>query len=280
MIPSMPVRPAPLTPTGPLGAGLLVVGITVFAGCATSDLFGPTREQVLKGILASSVQVILENQEGRRFRSGSGVAIAVRPGSAGTNCFVLTSGHTFSGEAKRTETYVVLGRHEGALTKVRATVLAHRDTEDLDLALLSVRTDRCFAARPGRPPDLGEPVWVASFPWGRGMTLSRGIVSQIQINEPAPADPETGSRLMVDASVSYGASGGGVFDGRTGGLVGLVEGYRTARVSAQGAPSPWYVDVPVPGQTFVTPLVDIRRFLEETGYAGLLRSPAGRPRWS
>lgn len=40
---------------------------------------------------------------------------------------------------------------------------------------------------------------------------------------------------MVDASVSYGASGGGVFDARTGGLIGLVEGYRTARVTSHGA---------------------------------------------
>jgi hypothetical protein len=272
MILSMRVRRTPLAVAGAWCAGLVVVGITVLAGCATSDLFEPSRERVLKGVLASSVQVILENQEGRRFRSGSGVAIAVRPVPAGRDCFVLTSGHTFSGRAKGHETYVVLGRHERAPTKVRATMLAHRDTEDLDLALLSVQTDRCFAARPGRSPDLGEPVWVASFPWGRGMNLSRGIVSQIQISEAADGDPDTASRLMVDALVSYGASGGGVFDGRTGGLVGLVQGYRTARVSAQGgAPSPWYVDVPVPGQTFVTPLADIRRFLEETGYAELLR---------
>lgn len=75
---------------------------------------------------------------------------------------------------------------------------------------------------------------------------------------------------MVDASVSYGSSGGGVFDARGGGLIGLVEGYRTARVTSHGTGGDWYIDVPEPGQTFVTSLADIRRFLTETGHARLL----------
>ena len=59
---------------------------------------------------------------------------------------------------------------------------------------------------------------------------------------------------MVDASVSYGSSGGGVYQARGGALIGIVQGYSTARVTSQGADPPWYIDVPVPGQTFVTPL--------------------------
>jgi hypothetical protein len=74
---------------------------------------------------------------------------------------------------------------------------------------------------------------------------------------------------MVDASVSYGASGGGVFEAGTGRLIGLVEGYRTARVSFKGE-SARYIDVPVPGETYATSLADIRRFLGETGYGALL----------
>ena len=37
----------------------------------------------------------------------------------------------------------------------------------------------------------------------------------------------------------------------------------------------WYIDVPVPGQTHVTPLADIRKFLADFEQADLLR-PAGR----
>src|SRR5262249_2308441 len=88
-------------------------------------------------------------------------------------------------------------------------------------------------------------------------------------------DRETAARLMVDASVSYGSSGGGVYEAGRGGLIGVVEGYSTARVSAQGANPPWYIDVPVPGQTFVTPLSDVRRFLAEIGSLHLVASGPG-----
>jgi hypothetical protein len=66
------------------------------------------------------------------------------------------------------------------------------------------------------------------------MTLARGIVSQVNGVHSVVGDQELAPRLMVDASVSYGASGGGVYDARDGGLIGLVEGYRTARVTSQG----------------------------------------------
>ena len=88
---------------------------------------------------------------------------------------------------------------------------------------------------------------------------------------------------MVDASVSYGASGGGVFDATTGRLIGLVEGYRTARVSFKGDTAARYIDVPVPGETYVSPLGDIRRFLTDNGYAdlaGLRPALAAPPRRS
>jgi hypothetical protein len=99
------------------------------------------------------------------------------------------------------------------------------------------------------------------------MTLVGGIVSQINVDQPG--DRDTAPRLIVDASVSYGSSGGGVYEGRSGRLVGLVEGYRTARVSFQGDTSQ-YIDVPLPGETYVVPLADIRRFLSEADQKDLL----------
>jgi len=151
---------------------------------------------------------------------------------------------------------------------VRAAVVSHRETDDIDLGLLRVTSRHCSAVRLGGPPVLGEEIWVVAFPWGRNMTLVGGIVSQV--NEDNPADREAAPRLMVDASVSYGASGGGVYDAHTGQLVGLVEGYRTARVSFRVDAYPGHIDVPVPGETYVTPLAQIRRFLSEAGYAELV----------
>jgi len=79
-----------------------------------------------------------------------------------------------------------------------------------------------------------------------------------QVNGDQPGDRGTAPRLIVDASVSHGA-GGGVYDERTGRLLGLVEEYGTARVSCGGDAR--YIDVPVPGETDVVPLAAIRRFL-------------------
>jgi S1-C subfamily serine protease len=154
-------------------------------------------------------------------------------------------------------------------------VVVHRDTDDTDLALLRARTDECFPAQFGNRPALGDPIWVVAYPWGRNMTLVGGIVSQV--NADQPGDRATAPRFIVDASVSYGSSGGGVYDAE-GRLVGVVEGYRTARVSFEGNASPQYINVPVPGETYVVPLADIRRFLsqgDQTDLPNALRTVGG-----
>jgi hypothetical protein len=73
-----------------------------------------------------------------------------------------------------------------------------------------------------------------------------------------------GAVRMIDASVSYGASGGGVFDAATGTLVGIVESYRTARVALPTVPEK-ILDLPVPGETTVVGVPLIRRFLQSSG---------------
>jgi len=249
----------------------LALGVIIGAlvnGCGLARFGEPRREEVLERILPSAVQIIIEQQEGRRVRTGSGVVLASQRTDEHTDCFILTSGHTVSGIAGRKEVFVVFGRDRGPAKKTPATVVAFRERADLDLALLQSRANPCVPVRTGGPPLLGETVWVVGFPWGRHMTLASGIVSQI--NAEDGVDRETAARLMVDASVSYGSSGAGVYEARGGGLIGVVEGYSTARVSAQGADPPWYIDVPVPGQTFVTPLSDVRRFLAEVGYGHLV----------
>jgi S1-C subfamily serine protease len=238
------------------------------AGCAIGPSRVPSREQVLERMVPSAVQIVLE-KDGQRLRSGSGVVVAARPSTQGNECFVLTSGHTLSRRTAGDQVFILFGRHQGSGTKTIATVLEHRDTTDLDLALLRADTSACFPAQFGGPPRLGEPIWVLAYPWGRNMTLAGGIVSQV--NTEQPGDRDTSPRLIVDASVSYGASGGGVYDER-GRLVGLVEGYRTARVSFQAEASQKYIDVPVPGETYVVPLADIRRFLGQTDIRHLPRT--------
>jgi S1-C subfamily serine protease len=258
----------------------IVVAITALGyGCALTRPDAPSREDVLERLLPSAVQIVLEHPEGRRFRTGSGVIIASRPAASGPSerpeCFVLTSGHTVAGAAGQKAIYLLFGRQRGEGTKASAVVVAHRETADVDVALLRAESHDCVPAHPAGTPRLGAEIWVLTFPWGRNMVLAGGIVSQVHGDEAA--DPGSASHLMVDASVSYGSSGGGVYEARGGGLIGLVEGYRTARVTSQGSESPWYIDVPMPGQTLVTPLAEIRRFLADTGHADLIE---GTPTFS
>ena len=254
------MRPELLTRT------LLTLWSALLLGsCATARFGAPTREEVLQKILPSAVQVVVEQREGRRIKSGSGVAIALRRTAEGPACFVLTSGHTFSGLAGKTEIYAVFGRHLGAGRKVHALLVNARN-DAIDLALLRAETDECPTARPGAAPALGASIWVVGFPLGRHIMLSSGVVGQVVVGEAG----DSAGRLVVDAPVTYGVSGGGVYDARTGGLLGLVEGFSTARLTAQGSSPGWYVDVPVPGQTFVTPLDDVRQFLADIERADLL----------
>lgn len=248
-----------------LAVGLLALG----AGCTIAPLGPPTREHMLAQVLPSAAQIIVE-QGSRRVRSASGVVLAVRSSPQGMDCYVLTSGHTLARGTGEEAVSVLLSRYDGPGVKARAAILALRDTVDLDLGLLRVSGVPCTPAQLGEPPTLGAEIWVIAFPWGRHLTLVSGIISQLNPHgstdsvEPAP-------RLMVDASVSYGSSGGGVYAVRSGRLVGLVEGYRTARVPLPGETAS-YIEVPSPGETNVTPLSDIRRFLMEVGYASLLGS--------
>jgi S1-C subfamily serine protease len=245
----------------------ILIGAMAAAGCASAP-WKSSREEVLQQILPSAVQIVVERREGSRLTSGSGVAIGSRKTATGAACFVLTAGHTVAAYAGKAEIYAVFGRHLGTGRKARASLVASRN-DTIDLALLRTEADQCAPVRSARPPALGEPIWVVGFPLGRHIMLSSGIVSQVIWD--GVNDSSAPGRLMVDAPVNYGVSGGGVFDARTGGLIGVVEGFSTARVTPQGSTPAWYIDVPVPGQTHVTPLADIRTFLSDFEQADLLR---------
>jgi hypothetical protein len=244
---------------------LLWVG-TFGGGCVGGRLGRPSEREILKRILGSSVQVVLE-WNGDRFRTGSGVIIGVRPDGVSTDCLVLTSAHTFHAVGPASETYVLLDRHQGPGRRGRAQVLAVREADEVDLALLEAPVPGCGATALGRPPALGDRIWIVGFPWGRQLRLIGGIVSQIALDDHGRR--EAGSTLMVDASVAYGMSGGGVFDALSGRLVGVVQGYGTARVPLGEKPALQYIDVPVPGETYVTSLETIERFLRDAGHPDL-----------
>jgi hypothetical protein len=233
----------------PSTATLVLAAIALVAsGCATSPR-PQTRSELLRGVLPSTVQLLAERPGGGR-RAASGVVLASDSGRACT--WVLTAGH-FVAPPVPESIYV---RTAGARERFRATVV--RADGEADLALLLVPGLVLPPVRRREVAHLGDDVWVVAFPRGRQMTLVSGTVSQVGTG--SDTDATEGPVRLVDTSVSYGASGAGVFDAETGELIGVVEGYRTAQIAARDAPDR-VMEIPVPGETLVISAQAIRRFL-------------------
>jgi hypothetical protein len=231
-----------------LAAAVTAVAV---AGCATVD--PRTDRDTLPGIVASIVQLRAE-LDGDDRRSGSGVVVASDPQSS--RCWIITTRHLLEPTRPR-RLFARLAGHRGSLDAEVVKI-----SDELDLAILAVRGVAPPAVTLKDVTGLGQDVWVAGFPWGRRLTVVRGVVSQLAGD--ADEAPLRGPARMVDASVSYGTSGGGVFEVSTGSLVGIVEGYRTARVTLPKAPES-VLHVPVPGETTVISSAGIRRFLSSAG---------------
>jgi serine protease Do len=229
---------------------LAAVATLALAGCASVD--ARSDHDLLERILPSVVQ-LRADLDGDDRRAGSGVVIAADP--RGPRCWVVTTRHLLQPTAPRQLSVRVAG-HRATLTAEVVKV-----SDEVDLAIVSVEG---IAPPPVALKDvarLGQAVWVAGFPWGRRLTLVRGVVSQIGGEDDARLE---GPVRMVDASVSYGTSGAGVFEVSTGSLIGIVEGYRTARVALPHAPEN-VLHVPVPGETTVVSAAGVRRLLSSAG---------------
>jgi serine protease Do len=236
---------------------LMFVGVVVFGGCSTAGR-SSTRADVIRQILPSTVQLRCERDSGDR-RAASGVVLARDVSTRRT--WIVTTRH-FLEPLMPQKLYVTFA---GAKGRIAAKLL--RLSEGADLALLEVDGIPAAPVRLKDSVTLGDEVWVVSYPWGRRMTLSNGVISQV-IRDDAEGVYE-GPARMVDVSVSYGASGGGVFDVLTGALVGLVEGYRTARMSPKTTPES-VIEIPVAGETTLISAEAIRRFLVEAGLESFL----------
>src|SRR5207245_9706830 len=115
--------------------------------------------------------------------------------------------------------------------------------------------------------DVGDDVVVVGAPYGRALSVSSGIVSQLEVDEQ---EPHLQRGMKTDAPIGYGASGGGVFDVPSGRLAGIVEGYRTAKVAFGGlSKDEFSFDVPMPGETFLAPPSKIRAFVLRAGIGKL-----------
>ena len=251
-----------------MGVMMLFIGACAHADHTTSTP-PPSRQAVIKQILAASVKITRE-RDGRTVNSGSGVVIASRPAEPGNEAvsYVLTAAHVLLTKEEGSTVFVRFGGPEAKLGRFAAAIVRTGDPDTLDVGLLRVPG---VAVPPASLPvaedraGLGESILVVGFPWGQRQGLLSGIVSQIPVSDNGPPDEGTDQTLVVDAATCKGVSGGGVFRESTGTLVGLVEGYQTASIAVKAQTQTYSVKIPMPGETYVIPLGQIRRFLAETG---------------
>jgi S1-C subfamily serine protease len=204
-------------------------------------------ESIIAHSLAASVQLQSDREGGVR-RWGSGVAFS-RDGIRRT--LILTAAHLVTPAVSQTVYVTIPGG-----TPAEAVIVAV--DEEADVAVLAADDLAVTPIALQDTAQLGDHVWVVSFPWGRRGTVVSGVVSQIAAAEKADTSlPISGPVSLIDAAVSYGTSGGGVFDAKTGQLVGIVRGYRTAKLSLPGAPDQ-SLDLPIAGETTVISTATIR----------------------
>lgn len=241
-----------------VGLRILLPVVLALSGCNAADRTD-SRHQVIERTLASSVQLFSHRENGAR-RAGSGVVIARRDGHS----IVLTTAHLL--EPQMEQSVVVrtpLDNQEHA-----ATILMVNP--ERDVALLETPDLGMLPAKIGSDAALGDPVWVVGYPWGRQRTLVDGTVSQVDWDETAYPEPLEGHIRLINAPVTYGSSGGGVFDADNGNLLAIVRAYRTAQLSLpiEGAKP---LELPLTGETSVISTTEIVCLLTKEG----IRLPGG-----
>lgn len=228
------------------------------------------RSKVVQRALRQSVRVEVV-VGGKLARAASGVVVAAEKGGS----FILTNAHVVQREGlSQAPTFVVVIERP-RLHRVPAEVVLQGKVPDEDLAVLSVDEQLPTVPLAGEDEvSVGDDVVVIGAPYGKTLSVSSGIVSQLETDDSGPRPVQT--RMKTDAPIGYGASGGGVFEVPSGRLVGLVEGYRTARVAFGGLNSDDYsFDIPMPGETFLAPPGKIRAFLARTQASRLLGLEGG-----
>jgi serine protease Do len=233
------------------------------AGCASAPPPAGSPAQVsslpqgksalVRRLVESTVQLWSERADGGR-RAASAVVVAAD--GATHRVWVATALHFLE---PRTMAQEIVARRTGQQTTVPAAV-AHVDVA-ADLAILEIKGLDVVPVKLKPSAALGDSILLIAFPWGKRFTVVGGMVSQIVSDGPLRIE---GPARMIDATVTHGSSGGGVFDAHSGELIGIVESYRTARIGMPDrAERP--LEIPVAGETTLIPAPAIITLLAASG---------------
>ncbi len=252
---------------------LLAFGLAACAGPRFHSVGSappPTRAELMRSLLPANVRVnVLVEGEVRRTASG----VVIQNGQGAERelvvSHVLTNAHVVLARAGELPRFVVLVDGEGGSTQeFEGEVVAVGDVEGDDLAVLAIEGIAlpCAPLSDDSAVNVGDDVLAVAAPFGRSLSVSRGIVSQIDYDAGSPRRPLL---LKTDASIGYGSSGGGLYSASNGALLGVLAGYRTAAVSFLVGEERLTFDVPMPGETFAAPAARVRAFLGAHGLAAL-----------
>jgi S1-C subfamily serine protease len=232
----------------------------------------PTRKQLVRRILPHNVRFVV-SEGGKAKRTASGVVIGNERSEAGVLSYVVTNAHAVVLEGLKAPRLLVTVERRGEVTEFPAEVVATGSVPDMDLALLRVRDLDLAPAELASDEELevGEDVVVAASPFGKALSLSGGMLSQVEWDR----ESQRPKMVKTDAPIGYGASGGGIFSLETGRLLAIVEGYRTAKIGFNVDDQDFSFDVPMPGETFAAPTAKVRQFLQQHGFSRLLQRPEG-----
>ena len=171
-----------------------------------------TPEQIYNKTIDSIVVVRTSNGKGGKIavqtHDGEGSGVVVGDNLVATNCHVVDNGG-------RITVMSANAGHSGA--SVNAEIVA---SSDCDLCLLKTQGLSVSPVEIGKAGNLkvGHPVYAIGVPRSLGGTLSNGIVSRLWNLSDSHALP--GPLIQTNAFISYGSSGGGLFDAN-GRLVGI-----------------------------------------------------------
>ena len=236
----------PMTLVLPFVCGLLLAGWLHSSGGVGRGDGKIERANVLTAALGAAVQVFAVREDGAR-RTGSGVALATDDNG---RVLIVTAAHVVDAKAE----WSLLVKTPMGDQRFPAKLLDLDEARDI--AFLEVAGIDATPVSMAPSAQLGDDIWVVSFPWGRDVTVVNGAVSQLSQSVDTRHLPLRGGPSLIDAAVSYGTSGGGIFDAQDGRMVGIVRGYRTAKLALPGSADD-KLEFPIAGETTVIPATAI-----------------------
>ena len=205
--------------------GYWIIAIFALVGTVLSPIaYGKSAKEVFSAVSSGIVVVIVMNERGKEVARGSGVVVSEK--HVATNCRVTSGANQFA---------VRKVLHPGVQDTYRmvAQLIAKNADRDLCLLFVAALSDSLMAPPislgSAKGASIGDEVYAVGASNGSGLSLSRGIISQLRGDGGKNAAPV----IQTDAAVSPGSSGGGLFD-QQGKLIGIT------KLEASDA-SPWRV---------------------------------------